>query len=169
MALGYSGLGFFLVAKRKRKRKTYDDKFRTNAVLMAETLGYPNTKGALVKAAKHMKIPHSTLSRWARGKQNPPPSQLVHEKRFDLLEEIKGELRAILGVMPNARQDADYRELATAFGIFFDKHQLLQGEPTDIQEVNVTDHRKRIMANLARESSGYVPGESPDVHAKAIG
>jgi hypothetical protein len=37
--------------------------------------------------------------------------------------------------MPDARKDADYRELATAFGIFFDKHQILQGEPTGIIKV----------------------------------
>ena len=131
--------------------------------------GYPNRKGALMQVSKHLKVPHSTLSRWARGKQNPPPSQMVHEKKFDLIEAIKEEIQAVLGQMPNARPDADYKALGTVFGIFVDKYQLLQGEPTDIKEVNVTDHRKRIMADLARESSGYVVGEPPEVYAKPIG
>jgi transcriptional regulator with XRE-family HTH domain len=124
-----------LTPKRKQKRKTYDDKFRTNAVLMAEALA--DSKGALAKAAKHMKVPHSTLSRWARGKQNPPPSQLVHEKREELVDRLEDMAHTLLDAMglDIEANGVDAVRAATAMGITIDKIQLLKGEPTGIIKV----------------------------------
>lgn len=116
------------------ERKRYDDKFRASAVLMLEAQGYPTKEGAITSVSKHLGVPMATLHRWYHGKQNPPPSDLVSEKRIDFTEAIKKELTGILGDMPNARQDAGYKDLATALGILVDKLQLLENKPTAINE-----------------------------------
>ena len=112
------------------KRKRYTDDFRASAVLMLEAAGYPDQKGALVSDAKNVKVPHQTLSRWARGVQNPAPHQLVQEKKLDLIDLIENELRAIYATMPKERDDATYRELGVVGGILHDKYQLLRGGAT---------------------------------------
>jgi len=115
-------------------RKRYPDEFRANAVLMAQAAGYPEVKGALSRVARKCQIPLTTLSRWVRAKNNPPPAELVSIKKEDLIDMIKAEIAAALHEMPNARPDADYRALATGIGIMVDKVQLLSGEPTQRQE-----------------------------------
>lgn len=116
------------------KRKRYDDKFRASAVIMLEAQGYPNVKGALVKVAEHIGVPHQTLHRWYHEKNNPAPHELVQEKRIDFLEAIKQEMAGILGDMPQARKDASYKDLGVVLGILAEKKQLLEGEPTSINE-----------------------------------
>lgn len=118
-------------------RKRYDDKFRASAVVMLEAAGWPDEKGALTRVAKHLKIPLATLSRWANEKRNPAPTDLVSEKKGDLVALLKAEAEAIFGDMPNARVDASYRDLAVALGIVLDKHQLLSGGPTERPELVV--------------------------------
>jgi transposase-like protein len=131
------------------KRKRYDDKFRASAVLMLEAAGYPDKPGALTSVAANLKMPHQTLSRWARETQNPAPPELVQEKRFDLIEALRSEVQAALGEMKNARPEADYRALTTAVGIMVDKLQLLEGKPTERTEHTVTDARDIIERRLA--------------------
>lgn len=119
----------------KRKRTRYTDEFRASAVLMLEAAGYPDTKGALEKVSGHISVPGSTLHRWFHAKQNPPPSELVSEKKIDLVASIKTELAHIFDEFGNTRKDAEYRELAVAFGILVDKMQLLSNKPTGIVRV----------------------------------
>lgn len=124
------------------KRRRYTDDFRANAVLMLEAAGYPNTEGALTSVARHLKVPHQTLSRWGRGTNNPPPPLLVQEKKASLVELLETELEAIFKEMGKARQDATYQQLGTVAGIFFDKRQLLTGGPTenvDMRSVKVVE------------------------------
>ena len=122
----YAKRGCFIL-----KRKRYDDEFRTSAVLMLEAAGYPGHEGALSRVAGHLGgVPLSTLRGWFHGTRNPPPAQLRNEKRLDLREAIREELAGIFPAMAEKRQDATYRELATAAGILIDKDQLLGGHPT---------------------------------------
>lgn len=126
-----------------RPRKRYDDKFRANAVVMLEAAGYPNKKGALEQVSRHLGIPHPTLHRWIKEKNNPAPSELVQEKRKELRELLEDELRAIFQEMPSARSEAGYRDLGTVAGILFDKKQLIDGKPTEItQNVSLTDEER---------------------------
>jgi len=113
------------------KRKRYTDEYRASAVLMLEAAGYPETEGALSRVADHLGMHYQTLSRWFRAVQNPPPNEMVQEKRFDLMEAIMDELRAIVGDMKSVRSEASYKDLGTVFGILTDKHQLLTGKPTE--------------------------------------
>lgn len=113
------------------KQPRYNDEFRRDAVLMLQAAGYPGTVGALTRVAKHLSVPERTLSRWYNAEQNPPPDTLVKKKRGKLVELIRQEIYSILGEMDRKRDEADYRELATALGIAVDKLQLLAGEPTE--------------------------------------
>ncbi len=119
----------------KRKRPVYDDQFRAGAVLMLRSQGYPAQPGALALVAKHLKVPERTLSRWARGENNPPPDNLVSEKREDLRNLFLNEIYEIFKVLPTARPDASYGTLVTASGIYFDKIRLIDGLPTEILQV----------------------------------
>lgn len=125
----------------KRKRTRYTDEFRASAVLMLEAAGYPDKEGSLSKVARHLQVPYQTLSRWAREKNNPPPPELVQNKKIDLIAGIKNELACIFDEFGNTRQDAEYRELATAFGILVDKLQLLTGEPTERSDSRIVFER----------------------------
>lgn len=133
----------------------YTDEFRANSVIMLEMSGYPDKPGALMETAKYLKIPHATLSRWYNGKRNPPPSEMVQIKKETIVDLLKSEIGAALKEMINARQDADYKELATAIGIMIDKMQLLDGKPTDRAEIiddRLTDEERvsRVAAILER-------------------
>lgn len=124
-----------MVERRKRKRPSYDDKFRASAVVMLKSQGYPEMKGALAFVAKHLKVPAMTLSRWFHAANNPPPHELVTEKAFDMRAAIQAELQAIVKTMPTARADATYSQLGTVWGILFDKARLLDGLPTEIKQI----------------------------------
>jgi len=112
------------------RRRRYDDDFRAAAVLMLEAAGYPGREGALSHVAGHLSVPHSTLSRWFRSVQNPPPPNLVLKKRLNLVEELTDLLGLSIGAAKGAVNEAGYRELATGIGILVDKIQLLTGQPT---------------------------------------
>lgn len=116
----------------------YDDEFRASAVLMLQAAGYPDRKGALTQVAAKLGIPQYTLTRWHNRTSNPPPLKLVKRKKEELVELILSEAYNILREMKDARPDADYRALATAFGIMIDKFQLLSGEATERVEMPVS-------------------------------
>jgi transposase-like protein len=125
------------------KKKHYDDKFRASAVIMMEAAGYPDKKGALMQVAGNLGVPHTTLSRWFRNINNPPPNDIAQEKRKELKELLEDELHGILGDMPGARFDASYRDLGVVAGILFDKLQLLKGKPTEIiDDSGLTDETR---------------------------
>ena len=140
------------------KRKSYDDKFRASAVVMLEAAGYPTEKGALQKVADNLGVPAMTISRWFKKSNNPAPNDLVNEKAIDLLEAIRHELGAVFGEMPNAREFASYKDLATAAGILIDKLQLLENKPTERVEHSGTitheERANRILGILESARSG---------------
>lgn len=126
-------------------RRSYDDKFRASAVVMLEAAGYPGKKGALERTAKHLGVPAMTLSRWAKGSNNPPPNEIVTEKKGELIDWINGELEAVFGVLPSKRTEASYRDLMTGVGILIDKRQLLTGKPTEsieYKDTGLTDEER---------------------------
>jgi len=134
-------------------RKRYDDKFRASAIVMLQAAGWPDEKGALTSVAKHLGIPLATLSRWAKEKNNPPPTEVVTEKKGDLTALIDTEIRGIFGEMPNARKDAPYNHLAIAFGILADKLQLLTGGPTERTEFRDTSNARELITSRISEYS----------------
>lgn len=121
------------------KKPRYTDEFRASAILMLEAAGWPNTKGALARVARHLGINHQTLTRWAHGQQNPPPPQLVLGLKRDIVELLDDIIYGVAAEVKR-RIDADeldetsLPQLMTALGIGVDKKQLLRGEPTEISE-----------------------------------
>jgi|SRR5579864_1205593 len=116
-------------------RRRFTDEFRAVAVAATISAGYPQQKGALMRTATELDISHVTLRSWVLREQNPPPSDLVQEKKADLKTLFDAEMRAILKVMPEKRADAGYSQLGTVLGILFDKMRLLDGLPTEIVSI----------------------------------
>lgn len=113
---------------RKRTRAT--DDFRASAVLMLEAAGYPAKKGAMQQVSNRLGVAPSTLRGWYSGAHNPPPAHLRHEKKVNLIEELKELLGLSIDAARETVGEANYRELMTGIGILVDKVQLLSGEPT---------------------------------------
>lgn len=109
----------------------YDDKTRAASVAFMIGLGYPDNKGAIEETAKHTGIPKSTLRGWADGTSNPPPEEVVGEQKLELSVAIRSEISALLKEMQRARETASYRDLGIVFGVLVDKLQLLNDEPTE--------------------------------------
>lgn len=147
----------------------YTDEFRANAVLMLEAAGYPDREGALSRVARHIGVPHPTLSRWYRAVQNPPPDELVHKKKVSLIDDLTDLLGLSISAARGTVNEAAFRELATGIGIFIDKIQLLTGQPTERAEVHVNDHRERLLADVARKSAGLADRDAGGVHTRPIG
>lgn len=91
--------------------------------------------GALSRVAMQLEIPIMTLSRWAKGTQNPPPNELVNVKKADIADLLEQEIYAILDVLPEKRNRASYSQLVIGAGTFIDKVRLLRGLPTEIIQV----------------------------------
>lgn len=139
-------------------RRRYTDEERATAVVALEAEGYPDKTGALTAVSRRMGVPGTTLRRWFKSEQNPPPAEMVHEKKIDLVAAIKAELAEVVAAFSSTRPDADYRALMTAFGILTDKLQLLEGKATQRTEVHVTsptdELRSRIAGLAARQRTG---------------
>jgi transposase-like protein len=135
--------------------RRYSDQQRADLVVMLMSEGYPEKKGALQKVSAYAHVPSSTLHRWFREKNNPPPAKLVSEKAFDLKEALQAELQAVLSTMPDAREEATYGDLSRALGIITDKLLLLDKQPTERIAVEHSGHlsieerRKAIHDRLA--------------------
>lgn len=133
-----------------RKKRTYDDKFRASAVIMLESQGYPDTKGALQRVADHLKVAESTLRGWYNKTSNPPPANIRAEKRLDFKTMLREEIEAALHTMINKREEATYKDLSTSIAIFIDKLQLLEQKPTEISE---TRHSGQITLTSEQRNS----------------
>lgn len=119
------------------KRKRYDDKFRASACVMLEAQGYPGMKGALQHVADHLNVPAMTLSRWFKARQNPPPNELVSEKRGDLadiFENLAYKMLAHAG-REEVIDAMTGKDATIAAATATDKMRLLRGLPTEIIEV----------------------------------
>lgn len=130
------------------KRPRYSDDFRADAVLMFQAQGGFETSGALEAVANYLKIPARTLSRWAKGQQNPPPDQLVAKKKGELVDQLGDILQKLVDEIDQAIPGASLNQLATTFGIMFDKRRLLQGQTTAEIGIGVSDEFRRNVESL---------------------
>lgn len=121
----------------KKKRRSYDDKFRADAVVTLQAAGYPDTPGVLARISKELGVPAWTLSRWAKGQQNPPPHQLVAEKKEDMAELF--EIAALRYLKHASNEDiiktTSARDAMMNAAVAVDKMRLLRGLPTEIIEL----------------------------------
>lgn len=110
----------------------YSDDERAQHVLMLEVAGYPKKKGALWQYSKQSGIPHATLSRWFRWKQNPPPIELVQSKKKDMKEALRGLIFDLVDHAHDAANDAGLDPITRGIGIAVDKLLLLDDKPNAI-------------------------------------
>jgi hypothetical protein len=123
---------------------------------MLEAAGYTgdqetSKKGALTAVSNRLDVPLSTLRRWFIKQQNPPPADLVNEKREDLRKLIDDELHEIFAEMGSARPDASYRDLGWVAGVLFDKKQILDGQPTAIIKLQKAIEKGIVSPEQAKE------------------
>jgi hypothetical protein len=104
---------------------------------MLMAAGWPETKGAQARVARHLGVPRQTLVKWAKKEQNPPPPQLVQEKRQNMIELLEDMRYMLLDEAKEAIPDAPLNHLLTGYGILTDKQRLLTGESTDNNAINV--------------------------------
>jgi len=113
-----------------KKRKQYTDEFRASAVLMLEVAGYPGTEGALSRVAGHLVVPHPTLIRWFRRSNNPPPYELVQEKRENFLQQLQAIKGLAAGKIIERIEEYEPRDLTGLLKISAELAELLAGKPT---------------------------------------
>jgi transposase-like protein len=120
--------------------------------LKAETLAILDANnGNVRKTARQSGIPQSTIRDWRDGRGvTDSVTEIRAHKKGELSDLIRDELEAIFGAMNTKREAANYRELATAAGILIDKMQLLDGDPTSIEQ-----HTWRDIVEQARASNGH--------------
>lgn len=146
------------------KRRKYNDQFRAMAVLELITAGYPNTEGALAKVAAHLDLAPITLSRWARGVSNPPPTKVVIEKAADLTDIVEtifhGFAHEILErIAEGSLSDESLAPILTGFGIAFDKLRLLNGQSTGNLDINIKNASDSLDAKLDQIAQSVRSGE----------
>jgi len=151
----------------KRNRRRYSDKFKAGALTLLASERYPEDRYALQRVADHLGIPNRTLFRWFNGDNGEPPADLVAETKRELADLFEDEIREAIKALPQARDDASYRDLVMGSAILTDKVQLLRGQPTSINEenVNITDERQNLLGKLAGIATYQRPGavrEQPD-------
>jgi transposase-like protein len=131
------------------KRKRYTDEYRASAVLMLEAAGYPDIEGALSRVADHLGMHYQTLSRWFRAVQNPPPHELVQEKREDFLQQLQAIKGLAAGKIIERIEEYDPRDLTGLLKISAELAELLTGGAT--ARVNLT------WEQLVKDASGKEP------------
>lgn len=121
----------------RKKRRVYDDKFRAGAVVMLQAQGYPDKPGALTFVATHLGVPAMTISRWFKATNNPPPNDVVKEKKEELADVFE---RVAYKYLAHAEKDDVIDQVAGNAAVVtaataVDKMRLLRGLPTEIVEV----------------------------------
>jgi transcriptional regulator with XRE-family HTH domain len=136
------------------KRRRYTDEERASAVVMLQSQGYPDKPGALRKVADYMGLNPRTLSRWFNGEHNPPPDNLVMDKKIDLADKFERAAYVFVdhALKPDVIEDMTGQQAMTSAGIAVDKMRLLRGLPTEIVQI-----LPEVVAAI--ESMGQSPSE----------
>lgn len=114
------------------RRRVYSDREKAEYLAILAANG-----GDVSRTAAMTGVPAKTLYRWRDGNTiTPEILNIENEKRSNIYDLITDEMYEVLGLAKERRKDGDYRALMTAFGILFDKRQLLTGEATG--NLNVT-------------------------------
>lgn len=147
------------------KRRWYTDEERATFVAMLEAEGYPEVRGALKKVSAFVGCHPNVLRRWWKRTQNPPPTELVTQKKADIAARLEEVVHLILDLLPDALETADTRDLIVGMGVGIDKLQLLQGRPTERIEEHLTigDSRERLAQLLDRRAAIYGAGRDSGV------
>lgn len=123
----------------------FSDEYRAGAVVMLQAEGYPSNPFAIGKVYEYLKQknPHptkSTLKNWFMGDSNPPPSNILDDKKEDMVEALKALTWKLLEHAAKAEtiEDMSGQQAITGAGILIDKTRLLLDKPTEINKSDVT-------------------------------
>ncbi len=105
--------------------------------------------GNLSATSRDTNIPFSTIKRW-RDEPDDRLAELGDKKKRDLADELEHLAHAIVGIMPDKMDTANFQHLAVALGITIDKLRLLKGEATEVTEVRGSDAKRELAERLAR-------------------
>ncbi len=120
-------------------KRRYTDEQRASLVAMLTSEGYTgniktNRRGALKKVATYSGVNERVLRYWFKGEINPPPANIVRQKKrslSDKYKQIADEYTDIL--LDKERQaEASVRDASVVAGTAVDKYRLLEGLPTEI-------------------------------------
>lgn len=124
------------------KRRRYTDEERAMLVVMLQSQGYTgdvttNKPGALQSVVEYSGVPERTLRRWFHGASNPPPDNLVRNKKGELSDELEDIVWLMTGTLKSEEVIGEMsgKDIATSIGILVDKIRLLRGLPTEIVQV----------------------------------
>ena len=121
-----------------KSRRRYTDDERATYVAMLAAEDYPDRLGALKKVSEFAQVHTNVLRRWWKATSNPPPTELVTQKKGAIEDRLQEIVHKVLDLLPDSLEVASTRDLITALGVSVDKWQLLRGEPTERSDSVVT-------------------------------
>src|SRR5262245_48805488 len=111
-----------------QRRYTDDERAAALAALAANN-------GNLLKTARDLGIPKSTLQQWAQGTTHPEAAVNAEQKKGPMAERFDAFVHRVLGLTTDDDiRKASLKDRFTAAGIAVDKANLLRGKPTAISK-----------------------------------
>lgn len=114
-------------------RRQFSDNDKAAALAALDANG-----GNVLKTAKQINVPRSTLQEWANGRVNHDVPELRQQAKKALAERLEEIAHQLIDAVPDKIADASLQQVATALGIVVDKKQLLTGEATSRADVRLT-------------------------------
>ena len=126
-------------------RRRYSDVERAEALALLDANG-----GALRETARATGVPVATLQGWRDGAGVPSQcTELRTEKRTELADRFEALVHLVLDKLPSKLDAATAAQLATVFGVAYDKMRLARGEATSITRMDMsTDERVQRLAEI---------------------
>lgn len=133
-----------------RGQRSYSDEEKAYLILMCQAAGYPHNEGAIRRVAREQKVKERTLYRWMQmgvstdEVRREAVGEIVEQKKLQLTEMLENALRAAVESLPDKIDEATYKDTGVVIGILTDKLQLLNGQPTESIDAQITFIRRGI-------------------------
>lgn len=132
-------------------RRQFSDKDKAAALAVLDA-----NNGNVFKTAKQLNIGRTTLEGWSKGRGiNHDVPELRQHKKDEISQRLVEIVHKLIDAMPDKITDANLQQVSTSIGIAVEKIQLLDGDPTERNEIvdhglNDSDRASRIAALLER-------------------
>ena len=141
-------------------KRTYTNDFRASALAALAA-----NAGDVLRTARQLGIPETTLRHWAEGHRHPEARQMAEEKKRPLADRLEEIAHSLIDNMPAKMTVATLQQLTVSLGIAVEKMCLLREVPNAASETMADDERlARVVALLdaARaRHAGSAPGAGP--------
>lgn len=112
------------------QRRSFSDNDKAAALAALDANG-----GNVLRTAKQLNVPRSTLQEWANGRVNHDVPELRQRKKEDLASRLVEIAHQLIDAIPDKIYDANLQQVSTSLGIAVEKIQLLQGQATERSEI----------------------------------